>query len=214
MTTFDENYERAMTAAAGKKPARPSGDVGEIARLSKALAAATWGATAFGDARSALWKELEAGLRAWIRKNPPSAETGYKKDDPSRAVWLYRDELEKEPSITIHVVHNILFGGPRFEKVARQAISSLKSKAVGGDREKVSARFPEYPKLLQEIREAKRVWNAADAYVKTTQAFRVMGGLARITPDSVRYSDLVKRAQEMEKTALLGRILTSQKRAS
>ena len=54
---------------------------------------------------------------------------------------------------------------------------------------------------------------ALDAAIKQTQAFRMMGGLARLgSRAGAEYSHLVAKAQSMEKS-VLGKILTSHTRA-
>lgn len=180
----------------------------DVRTLARSLAATDTSTEAWGDARARLYKELEAGLRAFVKEQQPSSASG--------AFWEYRDGVLdglRDDDVVYRVVDSIFsVSATPFEKVAKKAMASLKSKGRGDERAQVAARFPEYAELGKEIREAKAAWTVADKAIKGTYEFRMMGGLARMgLPEGRRYKSLVERAQRMERE-VLGRHLTEASR--
>lgn len=183
----------------------------DVQSLARALADEEKSSEEWGNARSRLWKLLEADLKSWIKNNPPG--TLYKAEEPMGAFYAWYDGVLdglRGDDLAYRVVDEVLsFSKGTWEATAKKAIASLRSKARGGEKERVAEAHPRYPELLKEIREAKRAWKEADAAVKQTHAFRMMGGLARMgLPTKGRHDSLVQEAQRMEK-GVLGKILTS-----
>jgi len=170
------------------------------------------GTKEYGDAHAFLFKLLEKELREWVKEHPPGS-ADYTVDTPDRAVYLYSDELD--PALAVHTIKDILYTHmSHFGKLVKRTIQSLKSSSKKSEKDIVAAKFPEYPELCKEIREAKKAWNAEDAAIKKTHAFRMMGGLARLGSHSgANYRHLVEKAQRMERQ-VLGRELTKYVRAS
>lgn len=180
----------------------------DVRTLARSLADTDTSTDAWGTARERLYKELEAGLRAFVKERQPSSASG--------AFWEYRDGVLdglRDDDVVFRVVESVFnFSATPFEKVAKKAMASLKSKGRGDERARVAARFPEYAELGREIREAKASWTIADKAVKGTHEFRMMGGLARMgLPEGRRYASLVERAQRMERE-VLGHTLTEASR--
>jgi hypothetical protein len=189
-----------------------------IRKLARALADTSKSDDAWGDARSRLWKELEVGLRNFVKEHPPGLTRDYQAHEPARAYWLYRDavlENLRDDDLVYRVVEEVLdFSRGAWEKTAKLAIAAIGQRGRTDDKMQVTERFPEYPGLLSEIREAKKTWTEADREIKKTHAFRMMGGLARMgTREGGRYNSLVERAQRMERE-VLGKELTKRTRAS
>jgi hypothetical protein len=185
-------------------------DVERMTELSHSLGSFEQGSEKYGNVHQELYILLEKGLRTWIKQNPPG-KADYTKDTPDRILYLYQDDLEiAAPRLSRHTVRDILYNSRfHFNKIAKSTVQSLARSATGTERDRVEARYPEYPGLLKEMREAKRAWKEADARIKTTHAFRMMGGLARMgTSEQSRYDHLVKKIQGMERD-VLGKLLTS-----
>lgn len=158
----------------------------------------------FGDARAFLCQILERDLTAWIKANPPEV-AGYNGSDPHNALYGYEDALR--PELKNEVITEILFTR-LFDNVASRALKSLKAAGAKDAKATITRRYPEYPALCRDIRAMKKQWNEEDAAIKQTQAFRVMGGLARFgSRAGSEYRRLVEKAQQMER-AVLGKILT------
>lgn len=175
------------------------------------LRTSSWGNRDYHDAHEFIFKLLESDFRHWIAVHTHDT-TDYTEATPRRAVYLYHDSL-LPPFDHNSTVYEILFNGPHFEKLVTRALLSLKTSSRKSEKERVVEKFPEYSDLLKTIRETKKQWNKDDAAIKQTQAFRMMGGLARLgSRAGAEYSHLVAKAQSMEKS-VLGKILTSHTRA-
>lgn len=195
---FTTQYQKALIASGGEREA--------IASASKTCADSKYGEDKYHDAQNILALAFEVGLRKWIKANPPEKNT-YTKDTPMRAVYLYCDTLENTPGIVMHVVKDKV-SRVNFHKIVLKALQQVGSKAKSSEKNRVVARYAEYPQVLREILQAKREWKNDDARIRTTHAFRMMGGLTRMgTGPSMRYADLVKKAQTMEES-VLGKVLT------
>ena len=203
--SFDSLTAKALLATGAYREA--------IVTAAKIMATTKWGDEAWHEAHSIVFKAFEAGLREWVRANPPG-QANYTVETPMRAVWSYRDTLL--PGLAAKDALDSIVVSGNFSKVVTQVLRSQKNagKAAGKAREKdlVAQRHPEYPALLKEIQQAKKDWKEDDKRIKGTHEFRMMGGLARMgTSASARYRDLVERAQRFERN-VLGRPVTEYKR--
>jgi hypothetical protein len=78
-----------------------------------------------------------------------------------------------------------------------------KAKDVKKERAKVAAKFPEYETRRAELKQALDEWRKADYAVKRTEAFHLIGGIARMgLPEIRRYRWIEDDLQRMEKEAL------------
>lgn len=200
--SLESDYQKALVAAGNPEEA--------IASASKTVASTKWGEEAYHEAHSVLFKGLEAGLRNWVKANPPGT-ADYTFETPMRAVWLYRDTLEGIPGTEIRIIDGLLTR-VNFPKLVKKTLSSMKGKSASGEKDRIAERYPEYRQLLKDIAEAKKIWKADDVRIRTTHAFRMMGGLARMgTAASSRYHSLVREAHRLEKS-VLGKTLTKETR--
>jgi len=86
--------------------------------------------------------------------------------------------------------------------------TAAEGKIREAQRKRVTAKYPEYPDTLKQMKAARAEWRERDKEIKGGQAFSVIGGIARIgTPEQRRYTNLGKEAQRMEKD-VLGQVLT------
>jgi len=179
----------------------------KVVEAIKTVQTSPWGSTEYGDARQFIVKILEKDLREWVKDHPPGT-ADYDETTPDRAVYLYSDELA--PEFANHTIKDILFNQlSYFGKLVKKVLQSSRSSSKKSEKDIVAGRYPEYLDLLKEIRETKKNWNAEDAAIKKTHAFRMIGGIARLGSHAgSQYRRLVEKAQSMEKSSL-GKILTS-----
>jgi hypothetical protein len=180
----------------------------DVRALALALLDEERSSSEWGDARSRLWKALEADLRSYVKEHP-----GHDPLEPMSMFYAWHDgvlESLRSDDVAYRVVEEVLnFSMGTWEKTTKKAIAAGRSKGRGDEKQRVTVAHPTYPELLEEIRQAKRSWKAADESVKKTHAFRMMGGLARLgLREKTAYDSLVREAQRMERS-VLGKTLTS-----
>jgi hypothetical protein len=189
--------------------------IADIKRLARAMHTEVRQSSAWGDARARLYMALEVGLRQWIKNNPPGQKYDEHQIDMPR--YGYEEEILpklRDDDVAYRTVNEVLnVNGPTLVRVTKTVFAQLRSKTRGGDKDRVTARFPEYPKLLKEIVQAKKAWTVSDVAIRKTDRFRMMGGLARITSEKISYDRLIDEAHRLEKL-VLGKVLTSRTRVS
>lgn len=161
----------------------------------------SYGDPAYHAAHEKVATGLLVGYKEWLKLNP--------QDSASNPFYAFTHDLfegHANQSFISDVAHTNRNNLQRFWKSDLQKQKSVSSSSL---KDKVSEKFPEYRKILAEIIKARSERRHADDLILKGEAFRRMGGLARIgTPEEVRYADLVKVAQDMEKM-VLGKILTA-----
>lgn len=209
---MDKVGEKLFDKAMAFLEENEDGEVGTLRKIAHAMRSEERGSTAWGDHRQKLHLKLEVGLRQWIKEHPPGT-SGYGADQIDHPRYAYGDEVLEQlkgDDVAYRAVSEVLnVSAPAFVRVTKSTFTQLRSKARGGDKDRVAELHPKYHTLLADIRKAKKAWNEADRAIKASPSFRMMGGLARLgTPEGRRYRQLVEEAQRIEQAAI-GKTLTT-----